>query len=247
MSLDNIGGIIGAITSGMHGVKKSTIGDLEVDAITSRTTNFTSEVSEYPVEDGFPISDHVTRKPLTLSMEVICTPSPVDGTAGLLSILGAANERKNNAANTMYGVANKIQEIYKRGEPVTIRTPDSIYHNMVMTHAPLARKVEDGICYRLQLEFTQVRIVTPKTATVGDDVKGKTGTSEVNAGSAMTHDIGTGVEMINNEPIIAMDSTEAGLNVAGLITSGMAQRATAAAFDAYAAYKSTIRKGVIVH
>ena len=247
MNLDNIGGIIGAITSGMHGAKKSTIGDLEVDAITSRTANFTSEVSEYPVEDGFPISDHVTRKPLTLSMEVICTPSPVDGTAGLFSILGAANERKNNAANTMYGVANKIQEIYKRGEPITIRTPDSIYHNMVMTHAPLARKVEDGICYRLQLEFTQVRIIAPKTATVGDDVKGKTGTSEVNAGSAMTHDIGTGVQMINNEPIIAMDSTEAGLNVAGLITSGMTQRAAAAALDVYAAYKSTIRKGVIVH
>ena len=63
----------------------------------------------------------------------------------------------------------------------------------------------------------------------------------------MTHDIGTGVQMINNEPIIAMDGMEAGLNVAGLITSGMSQRAATAAFDAYAAYKSTIRKGVIVH
>ena len=59
-------------------VEPAQIGDyLECDVILSRTTDFSAEVTEYPVEDGFSISDHCIRKPLKLQLEVLFTPTPV--------------------------------------------------------------------------------------------------------------------------------------------------------------------------
>ena len=68
-------------------VQPATIGDLSCDVVISRTTTFESEVTEYPVEDGFSISDHVTRKPLKLSLDVLFTPTPV---TWFNSLLGGA-------------------------------------------------------------------------------------------------------------------------------------------------------------
>ena len=55
----------------------ATIADLKVDVVLSKETTFDSEVTQYPVEDGFPVADHVTRNPMQLTMEVVCTPTPV--------------------------------------------------------------------------------------------------------------------------------------------------------------------------
>ena len=43
-------------------VVSARIDTLEIDAIISREASFDSDVSQNPVEDGFPIADHVTRR-----------------------------------------------------------------------------------------------------------------------------------------------------------------------------------------
>ena len=102
------------------------IGDyLTVDVVMSRETKFDSEVSEYPVEDGFPIADHVTRKPMTLSLDVVFTPTPV------------THLQRFTGAHSLNSVTNMLMQIYQAGEPVTIKMVDAIYTDMVMTSAPL--------------------------------------------------------------------------------------------------------------
>ena len=207
----------------------ATIGDLKVDVILEREVTYDSEVTEYPVEDGFPISDHVTRKPLKLTMTVICTPTPVQW----FKELGASPSRMNE-------VVEAIAEIYKKAEPITITTPDAIYTDMIMLHAPLPRNVENGYCYRMQLDFVHVRKAKQKTEQISEsntegETQGSAGESEKDAGAASQMEIGSGVTLVKNESgtystdLEVADTTSAGKTVDGLIDTRKEQTAHAAA------------------
>lgn len=199
------------------------IGDnLTIDVLMSRETTLNSEVSEYPVEDGFPVSDHVTRKPLTLSMECVFTPSPVTWGG------------RSQSSGRMADVARQLQEIYKKGEPITVTVPDAIYPNMIMTHAPLPRSLSDGVCYRLQIDFVQVRIVKQKTAEVdeensGEEAQGMAGESEKDAGAASQEEIGTGMVVRGGQNVIETNTSAADYANAGDISTKKEFTAHAAA------------------
>lgn len=210
----------------------ATIGDLKVDAIIERETTYDSDVTEYPVEDGFPISDHVTRKPLKLTMTVICTPTPVQW----FKEMGASATRMNE-------VVEAIAEIYKKAEPITITTPDAIYKDMIMTHAPLPRNVTDGYCYKMQIDFVHVRKAKQKTEQISEsntegEIQGSAGESEKDAGAASQTEIGSGVTLIKNESgtystdLEVADTTSAGRTVDGAIETRKEQTAHAAAMAA---------------
>lgn len=198
------------------------IGDiLTVDVLLDRETKFDIDVSEYPVEDGFPVSDHVTRKPLTLSMTCVFTPTPATW-----------NGRQDSGR--LSSVAQQLQEIYKKGEPITVTLPDAIYPNMVMTHAPLPRTVSDGICYRMQIDFVQVRIVKQKTEEIqegstDDEAQGMAGESEKDAGASGQEEIGTGMVVRGNQNVVETNTTAADYANAGDISTKREFTAHAAA------------------
>lgn len=169
------------------------IGDmLECDVILSRTTTFESEVTQFPVEDGFSISDHCIRKPMKLTLEVLFTPTPV---TWFLAALGGSRHSLNR-------VIDAVMDIWKKGEPVTIKLVDAIYTDMVMTSAPMPRRTEDGYCYKAILEFQHVRRVTQRTEDIPEDgcnadAQGKAGQTGKDGGMAATEEIGTGLQTID--------------------------------------------------
>ena len=209
--------------------EKSKIGELEVDAIIERTTNLDSNVTDYPVEDGFPVADHVSRQPLTLSMTVVCTPTPVVASGSDNTSDGQLWH--NEEVNTLQGTADKLQDIYKKGEPVIIVTPDAIYKDMIMTQAPLPRNVQDGVCYRMSLEFKQIRIVAQKTADVSSEAEGQAGITDTAAGSAYQTEIGTGMTTRDNQSIIQTNSQMVGYGGNGNVSTGQEITATSAAYN----------------
>ena len=169
------------------------IGDmLECDVILSRTTTFESEVTQFPVEDGFSISDHCIRKPMKLTLEVLFTPTPV---TWFLAALGGSRHSLNR-------VIDAVMDIWKKGEPVTIKLVDAIYTDMVMTSAPMPRRTEDGYCYKAILESQHVRRVTQRTEDIPEDgcnadAQGKAGQTGKDGGMAATEEIGTGLQTID--------------------------------------------------
>lgn len=169
------------------------IGDmLECDVILSRTTTFESEVTQFPVEDGFSISDHCIRKPMKLTLEVLFTPTPV---TWFLAALGGSRHSLNR-------VIDAVMDIWKKGEPVTIKLVDAIYTDMIMTSAPMPRRTEDGYCYKAILEFQHVRRVTQRTEDIPEDgcnadAQGKAGQTGKDGGMAATEEIGTGLQTID--------------------------------------------------
>lgn len=201
-----LGSVLMSTLSGSSKPVRAKIGDLDVDVVEAHELKMDSEVTESPAEDGFPIADHVNRKPLTLTVDVIFTDTAVTWSSGtgfntVLSFVGGGG--KGNSR--MSTVKNLLSQIYKKGDPITIKLADGIYKDMVMTSAPLPRNVQNGICYKMQLSFTQVRIVSQKTAAVGSKVSpkvsGMNGLSEMSFGAASLTDIGTGIPGIASSAI----------------------------------------------
>ncbi|WP_314625428.1 phage baseplate protein [uncultured Selenomonas sp.] len=198
--------------------------NLLVDVVLSRETAFESEVTENPVEDGFVVADHVRRRPLTLSMECVFTPTPVTFDA-----VGNPGFRMNN-------VADEIMKIYKAGEPVEIKTPDAIYKNMVMLTSPLVRNVQNGFCYRMQMTFKHVRMVNQRKEDIpaddaSDEASGKAGATETDGGVANETDIGTGMTSRGGKavPEVATDSVDR--NCSGDYQTGNEMTANVAALS----------------
>lgn len=182
-----------------HELAPVTIGGITVDALLDYETRFESEVTSNPVEDGFPVADHVTRKPITLSLTAVFTPSALRGAS----------------PNRLQEVLAAIQAIYKAGEPVTVQLRSAIYENMVLVSAPLPRNVQDGVCYKCRLDFVQVRRVTQRTEDVPEDTAseeaaGSAGASEQDAGTASQTEIGTGVIVAGRTGTEGADYTAAG-------------------------------------
>ena len=156
----------------------SKIDSIELDIVIEREHKLESEVTEHPVEDGFPVHDHVIRKPIKLSMVVGITQSPVTW----LDLLGQKEDKVKKALA-------EFKRIYKEAQPITIVTPDEVYKDMVMTSAAFPRTVENKNMIRIPCEFTQIRKVAVKTTDVpenlvSEDEQDRAGETERDGGTS---------------------------------------------------------------
>ena len=165
-------------------------------------------------------------------MDVVFTPTPV--TWGN-SFLGG---------RTLNAVTNMLMQIYQKGEPVKITLVDAIYTDMVMTSAPLPRNVENGYCYRCQLEFTHVRRVVQRTEDVpeeyaANDAAGKAGTTEKDGGAAAQTEIGTGLQTVDASAgsagggILGINTDNIDFGQLGAMATGSEATAYMAAYSVY--------------
>lgn len=159
------------------------IGEISVDILVERQHNLDSQVSDYPVEDGFPISDHVVRTPIKLSMVVGITSTPVTW----LDELGGDSTKVQTALDA-------FKAIYEAGTTITIVTPEDIWDNMVMTSCNIPKKFEDGNLVKIPCEFKQIRIVDVKTVDIPEgivaaDIGESAGETEADGGTAGSSDI----------------------------------------------------------
>ena len=162
------------------------IGVIECDVLIEQEITLSSEVTEHPVEDGFPVADHVIRKPIKLAMTIAISNMPVTW----------YDRFGGDGPDRMSDAISKLEEIYKAAEPITIATSEKLYEDMVMTDCRIPKNRENGKILRVPLEFTQIRKVEVKTADIPEEytdalTKGKAGETEQDAGTAETDDVGT--------------------------------------------------------
>ncbi|MBQ1760112.1 MAG: hypothetical protein IIZ94_10565 [Prevotella sp.] len=206
----------------------ATIGDMQVDCVIDHVTNFSSNVTEHPIEGGFVIADHVSRQAMKLSVTVVITPTPVS----YFRIMGGSNPDRLSEASAYF------EQLHLNGEPITIVLPDRICENMVMTSCPLPRNVQDGFCYRLALEFTHVTIVSQKTEEIPEqnasgDAVGKAGATGTDAGASSQVNIGTGLVVRDNKNYLALNTNQIDLRNLGQIQTGIELTASRCAYSVY--------------
>lgn len=159
------------------------IGLIEVDILIEQEHKLESEATEHPVEDGFPVSDHVIRKPITVSMVVGITQSPVTW----LDRLGNETDKVSNALTA-------FRQIYDAAQPITIVTPTDIWENAVMTSAVFPRNVENKNLMKIPCEFKIIRRVNVKTTDIPENIVdlaiiNRAGETEADGGAATQADV----------------------------------------------------------
>ena len=154
---------------------QSTIGVLQLDALLSEGTDLAAQVSEYPVEEGSPISDHVTVESERLKLSGIITPSDVmQMTAG-----GRPKLMEAKAA---------LRKILNDRAPVTISTGMDTYVDMIMDKCQISR-TNEADHLNVDAEFVHIRKATLRKAAIPPDkttgtATGKAGDTKTKAGKA---------------------------------------------------------------
>lgn len=151
---------------------------IELDALLNETTVMSSQITEYPVEDGTIVSDHITLDSERLTIEGV-----ISG-AGSLFGIKAGKAELINAKET-------LRELHRTRELITIVTGVDLYEDFAIESCSISRDNEHGEQYQVGLELRKIKKVTLKTEDMppeksGKSTQGKAGKTKSNAGKAKT-------------------------------------------------------------
>ncbi|MDB5849788.1 MAG: hypothetical protein JWP29_3540 [Rhodoferax sp.] len=161
------------------------IAALRLDTLSREVIELPSVATEYPVEDGSPISDAILPGAPKLSIEGGVS-------AASATVLGGALTGGTPAGKTkLLDAIAALQQVYAEHTPITIVTGLGVYPNMAMSSCRLTRSSAGpgGKWLDVQAEFIQIRKVVLKTTDVpADKVAAKTGATKAPAGKATATD-----------------------------------------------------------
>lgn len=155
------------------------LGSIPLDALLIEDTELSANISQYPVEDGTVISDHITREPERLALSGVVTA------AGII-MFGAGGRSKLIAAK------EALRQIHKERIPVTIVTGMDVYADYAMSNAKISR-TNEGEKITLDCEFQKIEKSQLKQADIppekvsgekGQGANGKAGQTAAKGGKA---------------------------------------------------------------
>lgn len=153
----------------------STVGVLVLDALLTEGTTLRAKASEYAVEEGSPISDHVMVESERLKLSGMITPTD------LVEMTATGRPKLLEAKATLRKMINDRAE-------VTISTGMDTYTGMILESGDIGRNNE-GEHLSVDLEFVKIRKVRLRKAAIPADkvsgkAKGKAGDTKTKAGKS---------------------------------------------------------------
>lgn len=181
-------GLLGSIISGQTRVQfiqnNNTV--IQLDCSMKETHSRESPASEFPIENGDVISDHIIVKPFALEITGIISDSPIGGVGGLLTevatsltsklvpklgvvalggavaLLGALSKSKSPSVQA-YLQLIKLQESAK---PFDVLTSLYRYPTMWIKSLSAPRSVDTGKSLEFTVQLTQLLLVSPQSVNV---------------------------------------------------------------------------------
>ena len=150
------------------------IAGIEFDALLDETSSYSASVPSYPIESGFPVSDTIILDPLSLSMNLYLSNTPVTWLY-----------RHGNDTTRVRKVCEQIEEMWFNKELVKVVTPDKIYTNMGITSLSIKKSQDNGYSRQISISLTKVEITEKKLVLIPSDLL-KSGETMSNAGVAVT-------------------------------------------------------------
>lgn len=165
------------------------VGGATFDATLEESTEMTTEVTGFPVENGAEASDNTVQVPLSITLTVGISDNPfraaragisaLIGTTGgaLISQLGGGSAAvaglsasvvnaayaAGQAATRSQSVLDTIREIQRRGEAVEVATSKRVYENCVITRTSQTTSKENEQGLELVIEMRQLLITETET------------------------------------------------------------------------------------
>ena len=153
--------------------KPVSIEGVEFDALIDEERVLEADAPDYPVEDGYSVSDTIILKPQTLSMTLYVTDTPVTWI------------KNHGGTGWTDEVIQRLEGLYFSKTPVTIVTSERTYKNMAIMSISISKSAEMGYARQIPISFKEIRVTGSKTTTIPDSY-GKSGASGANAGTTST-------------------------------------------------------------
>jgi hypothetical protein len=123
------------------GKVSSEFGGVQFDTIVSEDHRYTATTTNYPVEFGTIISDHIIKYPDEVTIQGMVSDTP-------LNILPTFNRS--------VAAFNQLVEIQARRIPVTVVTGIKVYTNMAITVLNVPRTIKTGQTLTFNIEFKKI-------------------------------------------------------------------------------------------
>lgn len=156
----------------MQKLQPASINGVEFDALIDYERALETEIPDYPVEEGYSVQDSIILKPITISMTVFLTSTPV-------------TFRSHGHPGRVAEVVQQLEQLYMSRELVTVSTSNGIYRNMGIVSITLPRSVENKTSMAIPIALKEVRTTGSKTVTIPAEY-GRGGQTGANAGTANT-------------------------------------------------------------
>lgn len=143
------------------------IHSLDFDATLDEVHDWKNEVTQNPVEEGSPVTDHVIEKSDKLRLTGVITNSPLRGEfAG--QYFGGENESPR-----IQTTFDAIRELHKARQSVTVYTKHYVYDDMVIETVSIPRNAQIGEEVQFTLELVHVRFVKTQMVTLPPGISSK--------------------------------------------------------------------------
>jgi hypothetical protein len=144
------------------------IDSLELDCILTESHHYQNEVTEFPIEAGFSIGDHVIHKPEQVTLEAFNTNSPI--------IQGSESVTDNRVKATLenllltagYDLPDAVIANQNQAKVVTIVTGLRIYTNMVLTDLTIPRDHNNANALQFTATFKHLIILQSQTVFIAN-------------------------------------------------------------------------------
>lgn len=155
-------------------LKPVSVAGIEFDALIDEEKTMTATIPSYPVEEGFSVSDTIILDPISLSMTLYVTNTPVTWL-----------KRHGNSVDRVNKICEQIENLWLEAKLVKVVTPDAIYKNMGISSISIRKSKEIGYAREVSLQMQKIRITKRKTVNIPSYVL-KSGETMTNAGTAST-------------------------------------------------------------
>lgn len=121
---------------------KGKVGLVELDVTLSENHTFNSRATNFPIETGGDITDHIINDPDILNLSGIVSDTPLNALSFFSRSIDAFN---------------RLVEIHNRREPVRVVTGLKVYDNMVMTVLDVPRNIQTGQSLTFNITLQNIR------------------------------------------------------------------------------------------
>ena len=129
------------------------IGTLQLDALISEQTSLSNGVTQYAVEEGAPVSDHISSEAEKLTIEGVVTGASV-------SLFGVHGRSK------MIEAKEALRVINEQRQPITVVTGLDVYPDFAMESCDISRNADDGEKLHISISLTKIRKAKTREADI---------------------------------------------------------------------------------
>lgn len=156
------------VTEPLFDGTQDTITEIPLDARVSSTYRFASEITEYPVESGATVTDHVHQRPTEITIEGMVSDSPVNELPTYLGLRGDNETRP--AALRSQSAFDTLFLVQKNAIPLTVVTEYMTFDDMIIESLEIPKSPDRGEAIWFSLTLKKITTVDTLTAALPPEV-----------------------------------------------------------------------------